>query len=238
MEKESQLEIIGKELTRELASPEVKRALLETTFKKFTPELMHQAMFEGMLRGYTFQDFLQKNVYAIKYGSGYSLVTSIDRARKIGMKSNVVGTTEPTYEENGETLISCSITVKRKFGDYIGDFSAKAYFKEYFKPGTNYDGKYVPSMWDNKPRTMIAKVAEMMALRKACPEELSQSYVEEEMQAEVSFVDTLDEKIKTEVNSIKTLAKLQEYYEKNKGKGKEFDKCVMARKKELTDEKK
>jgi hypothetical protein len=29
--------------------------------------------------------------------------------------------------------------------------------------------------------TMIAKVAEMHALRKACPEELAKSYIEEEM---------------------------------------------------------
>ncbi len=239
MPKESQLEIVEKEYKKELqGNPKALKALLETTFKGFTSELMQKAIFEGMMRGLTFKDFLEKNVYAIKYGEGYSLVTSIDRARKIGMKSNVVGTNEPVYEENDKGLISCSVTVKRKFDDYIGDFTAKVYFQEYCKPGKVYNGKTTPSMWDKMPRTMIAKVAEMAALRKACPEELSQAYIEEEMQSEVTFADTLDSKVKAEIDAIKTLSELKDYYQGNKGKGKEFDKYVVDKKKELTEGKK
>jgi signal recognition particle GTPase len=47
------------------------------------------------------------------------------------------------------------------------------YFKE-FSTGRN--------LWLSKPRVMIAKVAEMHALRKACPEELAQAYTEEEIE--------------------------------------------------------
>ncbi len=163
----------NEEVTRELANPETMKTLVATTFKGLSEPNVKQAIVEGMIRGFNFQDFLQKNVYAIPYGSTYSLVTSIDYARKIGMRSGVVGVTEPVYEMNGPVIVACSITVKRKVQGIVGDFSAKVYFSEY-TTGRN--------LWTSKPRTMISKVAEMHALRKACPEEMSQVYVEEEME--------------------------------------------------------
>lgn len=184
MENKSQLEIINLEIAREIASADVRKALLQTTFKGLSEIAMRQAMFEGMMRGYTFKDFLEKNVYAIPFKGGYSLITSIDRARKIGMRSGVVGSSEPIFEEKDKKIGSCSITIKRKVADYIGDYSAKVYFDEYFKEGKNG----YPSLWERKPHTMIAKVAEMHALRKACPEELAQEYIEEEMQREATVV--------------------------------------------------
>ena len=39
---------------------------------------------------------------------------------------------------------------------------------------------------------MIAKVAEMHALRMACPEELSQSYIEEEMDENIKMGEIVD----------------------------------------------
>ena len=56
----------------------------------------------------------------------------------------------------------------------VGDYTAKVYFTEY-STGRN--------LRNTKPRTMIAKVAEMHALRSAFPEEMAQQYVEEEMGA-------------------------------------------------------
>lgn len=234
METESQLELVEKEFKKELqVNQKALKALLETTFKNFTPELMQKSIYEGLLRGFLFRDFLDKSVYAIKYGEGYSLVTSIDRARKIGMKSNVVGTTEPIYEEKDGEIVACSVTIKRKFNEYIGDFTAKPYFKEYFKEGKTYNGKKTPSMWDKMPRTMIAKVAEMAALRKACPEELSQSYVEEEMQQEVLSGEVLDDKYKSEIAKLKTVEEVKAYHKINAGQGKEFDKAIIEKVKEL-----
>jgi len=173
--KESVVALVKGEITRELSHPETVKALLDTTFKGLDEASMKRALLEGMVRGFQFKDFLQKDVYAIPYGNTYSLVTSIDYSRKIGMRSGVVGVSEPVYEfaPDGTTPVTCAVTVKRRVGQDIGEFTAKVYFKEY-STGQN--------LWKTKPITMIAKVAEMHAYRKACPEELAQSYVEEEFQ--------------------------------------------------------
>lgn len=175
---------IQNEVTAQLASKEVMIALISTTFKDFSEIMVKQAITEGMIRGFSFQDFLNKNVYAIKYGNGYSLVASIDYSRKIGMKSGVVGKSAPiyTYTTDGN-IETCTITIEKRFTDgYVGRFTETVYFVEY-TTGKN--------QWVSKPRTMIAKVAEMHALRQACPEELAQSYVEEEVQKEVESPEIL-----------------------------------------------
>lgn len=170
----SQVEIINAEINRELSNKEVGAALLATTFKGLTAVTMKQALMEGMIRGYKFVDFLQKDVYAIPYGQRYSLVTSIDRSRKIGARSGVTGKSAPTYTEKDGKIETCSVTVYKRNGHPEG-YTALVYFDEY-TTGKN--------LWQTKPRTMIAKVAEMHALRMACPEELSQDYIEEEFAAE------------------------------------------------------
>ncbi len=177
MTRESQVAVINAEITRELADPAVGRALLATTFKGLNPVSMKQAIMEGMIRGFNFKDFLQKNVYAIPYGQAYSLVTSIDFARKRGMRAGIVGKEAPKYVMDGNKIVSCSVTVKRRVDGYVGEYTAEVYFDEY-TTGKN--------LWTTKPRTMIAKVAEMHALRMACPEELSQMYTEEEFHSETA----------------------------------------------------
>ncbi len=171
----SDIALFQKETAVELANPEVLKTLVATVFKNVSPALVPQAIVEGRIRGFTFKDFLEKNIYAVPFSGTYSLVTSIDWARKIGMRSGVIGENEPVYTES-ETdgkVLSCSVTEKRRIGQDIGEFTAKVFFSEY-TTGKN--------LWATKPKTMIAKVAEMHALRKACPEELSQAYVEEEME--------------------------------------------------------
>lgn len=175
MNKGSAIALIKKEINNQLGDAETMKSLLDVTFKGFTPELMKRALLEGMARGFEFKDFLEKRVYAIKYGDTYSLVASIDHFRTIGSRSGVVGVNVPvyTYGENGSVL-TCSVTVKKRFPDgYIGEFAAEVDFKEYSTS---------KNLWTSKPKTMIAKVAEMHALRKACPEQLAQVYVEEEME--------------------------------------------------------
>ena len=190
-EKGVDLQVIKEQMTTQLSDVQVKKSLLATTFKGLDELNMRKAVFEGMMRGFTIKDFLDKNIYAVKFGQGYALVNSVDYNRKIGMRNGVVGVNEPVFEtdldEDGkEKIVSCSVTIKRlvpNSGGVIGDFTAKVYFDEYYRPGNTWNQKYTPSNWDLKPRTMIAKVAEMHALRKACPEDLSQMYIEEEFAA-------------------------------------------------------
>lgn len=165
------------EINRQLADKATFDSLLEITFKGLTPQLAKRAMLEGMMRGHTFVDFLNKNVYAIPFKNrsngeeGYTLITSIDYARQVGAQNGVSGKSKPTYVMgDNKKLISCEVTVYKKGGDERG-YTAEVFFDEY-TTGKN--------LWVTKPRTMLAKVAEMHALRMACPKELAKAYVEEE----------------------------------------------------------
>lgn len=192
---EKSLVQIKNEVGLELADQETAQALLATTFNGFSLPLMKQAVMEGMMRGFQFKDFLEKNVYAVKFGSGYNLVTSIDYARKIGVRSGVVGKSEPKFTEDKDgRVLTCTVTVKKKTGDTIGEFTETVYFNEY---NTNQN------VWKTKPRTMIAKVAEMHALHMACPEELAQVYIPEELEKEqeVSKIDVSSYKRKLEATT-------------------------------------
>lgn len=188
------LAAVKQELNTIVGDTETLNQLVETTFKGLTVEVAKKAMLEAMIRGFKFEDFLKKNVYAVKYGQGYSLVTSIDYARRIGQKNGVVGTKRPEYTyktimkdgKEVQTIDACCVTILKRFEDgYVGEYEAEVDFDEYYQAGKTYNGEYTPSMWDKKPKTMIAKVAEMHSLRKACPEDLSQMYTEDEMQREV-----------------------------------------------------
>lgn len=179
------------------------KLLLSTVFKGLSLPSMLAAIAEANIRGFPIKKFLDGDVYAIPYGQGYSLVTSIDYARKIAMRSGVVGVSEPVFEDEktktGTKIISCTVVVKRKTDDYVGDFTAKVYFDEY-TTGKN--------LWATKPRTMIGKVAQMHALRMAAPEELSKMYVGEEMEKEKPAVVNV-EHYREKLQVAKTLAQMK-----------------------------
>lgn len=169
------------EINAQLEDKEALNSLMEITFKGLTPQLAKRAMLEGYMRGHTFTDFLNKNVYAIPYKNyktqevTYTLITSIDYARQ---KVKNLGKSAPVftyYDEERKNIESCSVTVKRKVDGEIGEWTATVYFDEY-TTGKN--------LWISKPRTMIAKVAEMHALRMAAPQELAKAYAEEEFDKE------------------------------------------------------
>ncbi len=182
--------LFQKEIDAQVGDPKVAQTLVTTVFKGLTQESMKAALLEGRIRGFDFKAFLDKDIYAVPYGQGYSLVNSIDFVRKVGMKSGIVGKLAPKYVEEDGKIITCEVTVKRMVSGFVGEFTALVYFKEYYAGHKNEDGtikknKYgdvKPGLWDTKPHTMIAKVAEMHALRMACPEELAQTYIEEEME--------------------------------------------------------
>lgn len=164
----------NRELSQQVSDPAAMRTLLATSFKGFKSEqLVKQACLEAMIRGYKFQDIVNKKIYAIPFGSGYQLVQSISDVRGIAMRNNQIGKDRPEYEEKDGKIITCTVTVKRLLHGHVGEYSATVYFDEYNKGQDN---------WATKPHTMIAKVAEMHALRMAFPEELSEMYVEEEFE--------------------------------------------------------
>lgn len=183
------------EIDKNFADPTTLNALLTITFNGMKAEVAKRAALEATMRGYTFKDFLEKNVYAIPYGDKYSLVSSIDHARKIGMRSGVCGKNAPIYTDKDNRPESCTITIKKQLPNgYIGEFTSTAYFLEY-NTGKN--------LWISKPRTMLAKVAEMQALRMACPEELSQAYIEEENQEAKPVKEATPAKIEKEESKAK-----------------------------------
>lgn len=180
--KEVSLVEIKKEINEKIGDQETFSALVQTTFSGLEPQLVKRAMMEGMMRGFKFGDFLERNVYAIPFRNNqtqqmtYTLVTSIDYARKLGMRGGVVGKSKPEYEYDDKGNVSeCTIGVEKLTNGERGWFYATVDFDEY-NTGKN--------QWKSKPKTMIAKVAEMHALRMACPEEASQMYIEEEYEKE------------------------------------------------------
>lgn len=232
--KNNQVALYNEEIKRELADPAAARALLATTFKGLTDLSMRQALLEGMLRGFTIKQFLQRDVYALPFNQGaqYSLVTSIDLARKRGARGGVTGKSKPLYEESEDRKkpVTCSVTVYTRDGHPDG-YTATVEFEEYFKPGMTKNGRYIPSMWEQKPRTMIAKVAEMHALRMACPEELSQIYLEEEFDTRVevpaSRIKTAPDAVETSGLKMKDLKK-KNHDKKDEGAPEDSDEAAGA----------
>ena len=166
--------------------------LREKLFGKLDDKAMFTAIIEANALGFTAQDFLSKKVYAIPYGNSYSLVTSIDDARSnASATGDYAGSTggEFTYKESGK-IDTCSVTVKKFVKGLICDFTATVYFDE-------YDGKR--NLWATKPHTMIAKVAEMHALRKAFPDTVKLYDVAEMPASATITVEATDTKFETEV---------------------------------------
>lgn len=127
-------------------------------------------------------DPLLKQLYFIKYGTGdkakVSYVTSIDGFRIIAHRTKqFAGIDEPKFiYAGGKNPTSCTVTVYKK--GFEKGFTATVHFSEY-STGQN--------LWTKMPHTMIAKVAEAHALRKAFPQDLSGIYTTDEMeQAEKS----------------------------------------------------
>lgn len=137
---------------------------------------LHQAGRAGL-------DPLSRQIYFLKHvdkRTGESRVmiqTSIDGFRLVAERSGVyAGQDEPEFTEDNGLPVCAKVRVY-KWRDDVRYQAAVgvAYFSEY-KPA---DGK--DYMWRKMPHTMLAKVAEALALRKAFPQDLSGLYTAEEM---------------------------------------------------------
>jgi phage recombination protein Bet len=125
-------------------------------------------------------DPLARQIYVMKDRSGkISFITSIDGYRLVAERSGkYLGQTKTEWQFNAEgNVLSATVGVIKKVGNDKDITYATAWFDEYAK---DLDKYY--SMWKKMPKTMIAKVAESLALRKAFPQELGGVYTEDEMQ--------------------------------------------------------
>jgi hypothetical protein len=63
--------VIQEEVSKQLENKETLQTLIATTFKGLNVAVVPQAITEGMIRGFTFKDFLEKNIYAVPFGQNY-----------------------------------------------------------------------------------------------------------------------------------------------------------------------
>ena len=139
-------------------------------------------------------DALSRQIYCIhrntklpngSYGKKMTIQTSIDGFRVIAERSGTyAGQSEPifTTDANGN-LESCKISVFRFKGDIRYEAAVGvAYWSEYVQ--TDKSGNPM-GLWGSKPRIMLAKVCESIALRKAFPQDLSGLYTGDELPEEI-----------------------------------------------------
>lgn len=148
-----------------------------------------------------------RQIYAIKRrtrdGEQMTIQCSIDGYRAIAHRTGkCLSISDPKFEYKGDNInipFSATITIEKIVGQHIGKFTATAYWSDYYGDGKSY-------MANSKPRIMLGKACEALALRKAFPAELSGLYTKEEMHiADVEEMKTVQDVAITEkVTDIET----------------------------------
>ncbi len=132
-------------------------------------------------------DPLSRQIFAVKRWNSalnretMTIQTSIDGYRLIADRTGRYSPgKDPEYVYNKDGGLVCAKSyVKKQTQDGVWhEVAASAHYCEY--AGLNKNGQ-PNSMWATKPRVMLSKCAEAMALRRAFPCELSGIYTKEEM---------------------------------------------------------
>lgn len=171
----------------EFASDQIK-LIKATIAKDATDDELKMFMYQCQTTGL---NPLARQIYFMKRGSKngdakVSIQVSIDGFRVIAERSGTyAGQDEPEFvEENGKLV--CAKVKAYKWSPGGNRYQAAvgiAYWDEYC-PVAGQD-----FMWRKMPHTMLSKVAEALALRKAFPQDLSGLYTLEEMQQSDMKVD-------------------------------------------------
>lgn len=128
-------------------------------------------------------DPLTRQIWFIKVDNKVVIQASIDGLRAIAERSSsYAGQDAPEFKAvktlDGKADIQCSVRVYRfNEGQRYQASVGVAYFSE-SKPA--WASRSPSSLWNTKPKLMLAKVAESLALRKAFPNDLSGIYTPEE----------------------------------------------------------
>lgn len=117
------------------------------------------------------------------------LMTGINGFLAIANKHPMFDGMETSSQLAGGDKPPISATCKVYRRDRAHPHVCTVYFSEYYKAGFN--GR--PSVWDQKPITMIEKVAKARALREAFPQELNNLYTDDEMPTEFARVTQVAE---------------------------------------------
>jgi len=137
---------------------------------------------------------IKKEAYLVPYKDkkanrmNYHIIVGVGGQRKIAADTGLyAGCDAATFDGGMSTYefmqsanklpTTCSYTVYKIVKGIRVPFTAEVVFSEYSSGKQLWHAEY------GKPHTMISKVAEIHALRKAFPEELSAYYIEEEVDA-------------------------------------------------------
>lgn len=179
------------------------------------------AMYVQLCKAQQLNPFL-KEAYLIKYSNSTpaSIVVSKDAFTKRaeahpqydGMKSGIIVMSkdgkiterEGAFHLPNENVVGGWARVYRK--DKKTETYDSVAYDEYAVKDSNGN---INTMWRTKPATMIQKVAEVHALRKAFPERLSGMYVEEETDR-AQVVSTMSDEDKTEQYDLSGMNEIHE----------------------------
>lgn len=150
-------------------------------------------------------DPFAKQVYAIKRKENMTIQTSIDGYRLVAERTGrYCPGQKPTfeYDKNGKLLSATAFVKKLTKDGTWHTVEAEAAYQEYVQA---FNGK-ASGLWEKMPRTMLAKCAEALAIRKCFPAELSGVYTKEEMeQAEVEVVSDSRRNIEITAEPVKAV---------------------------------
>ena len=163
----------GEIVTQKVDSIESKKDLIKRMYCKAASDDELEMFLMACKR--TGLDPFMKQIYAIKRGNTMTIQTGIDGFRLIAERTgNYSPGKEPafTYDEKGKVLSATAYIKKRTSDNVWHEVASTAYMEEY---NANQ------GLWSKMPRTMLAKCAEALALRRAFPAELSGLYTADEM---------------------------------------------------------
>lgn len=124
-------------------------------------------------------------IHAVKRFDGESkkmvLQVAIDGGRLIAARTGeYAGSDAPVFSRDEDDALVASVTIYRMVQGQRVPFTGIAYWNEF------YPGDKLGFMWKKMPRTMLAKCAEMQALRKGFPNDLSGLYAPEEIARDIT----------------------------------------------------
>lgn len=141
-------------------------------------------------------DPFTRQIYAVVRGSGdrrnLTIQVGIDGLRLIADRTgSYCPGRPPTFEMNRNDVVAATAYVMKLSHGQWFEVSATAYYSEYVQL---YDGKPM-GLWGKMPRTMLAKCAEALAIRKAFPSDTSGIYTDDEMAQATSTAPFVQEEV-------------------------------------------